>query len=277
MLYESYFQVENECYFMTHSDLKTSRPTLLFIHGLGDSGINYHSYLNSNLSKHYNMLIPDLLGCGKSSASVDYSFHHQVQGIERHIQYLQKIMNTQFSDFVLVAHSMGGIHATMLCESNLKRQIKAFINVEGSITQFGSFIAESMMNAIKEADFTTWYHDFKQNKIYEKLAQQFILIRPYYASLEFCHPDAFLNNARQMYEMSRELTGKYTHVIGKRYTELTIPRIYCYGDTMCQETIDFLKENNLETQYFPCQNHFLLAECADDFIAFIDEYVKKYI
>lgn len=275
MIHESYFHTGNESYFMIHSELVSSRPTLLFIHGLGDSHIYCQPYLNSNLIDHYNILILDLLGYGKSSASEDYSFEHQVRGIEEHINYLQKTWDLQFSDFILVAHSMGGIHATLLCESSLRKHIKAFINVEGSITQFGSFIAENMVNSIKKESFSEWYDNFKQKKIYETLGLQYPSIRPYYAALEFCNPEAFFKNASQMYEISKALTGKYTNIIGKKYAELVIPKIYCYGDSMCTETIEFLNEHHLESHHFPSKNHFLLSECFNEFIAFIDNYCKS--
>ncbi|OGT37597.1 MAG: hypothetical protein A3F11_10200 [Gammaproteobacteria bacterium RIFCSPHIGHO2_12_FULL_37_14] len=274
-MYESYFQLGKEYYFLLHSELKSSRPTLLFIHGLGDASVDYRDYLTSNLIDRYNILVPDLLGYGKSSASSDYSFKHQVDGIEQHIFYLQKICNVELSNFILISHSMGSIHATLLCESSLKKLIKAFINVEGSITQFGSFIAEKMMNAIAENKFPEWYKDFKQTQIYENLAQKNISIRPYYAALEFCQTEAFLENGKQMYLMSHELTGKYTHIIGKKYTALPMQKIYCYGDSLSKETIAFLHEHNLKSHHFKCNNHFLLSECFNEFIIFIDEYIEN--
>ncbi|TAK73622.1 MAG: alpha/beta hydrolase, partial [Gammaproteobacteria bacterium] len=178
MPHESYFHSNNECYFMAYSELKPSRPTLMFIHGLGDAHIHSLSYLTSKLADHYNILIPDLLGHGKSSGSDDYRFQHQIEGLQLHINHLQKAFNLPFSDLILIAHSMGSIHATLLCESSLQSSIKGFINVEGSVTQYGSFIAENMMEKSLQESFAIWFQDFKQKKIYEKLAFDYISIRP---------------------------------------------------------------------------------------------------
>src|SRR3990167_6304431 len=104
MIYESYFQHNSEYYFLLHSDLQETRPTLLFIHGLGDSHINYLPYLHSELAKYYNILIPDLLGYGKSSAAADYSFEQQVQGMEQNLNYLQTKFQIQFQHIVFIAH-----------------------------------------------------------------------------------------------------------------------------------------------------------------------------
>jgi pimeloyl-ACP methyl ester carboxylesterase len=272
MRQESYFCKGNECHFMAHSELNSTRPTILFIHGLGDSSVSYYPYLNSSLINFYNILIPDLLGYGKSSCSRDYSFQHQVTGVVQHIEYLQNTHPVQFDNIILIAHSMGSIHATLLCQSHLN--IKAFMNVEGSITQYGSFVAEKMTDAIKKNKFKLWYQEFK-NSIYQ-LAQGSTFMRTYYAGLEFCDLDAFLKNGMQMYQMSHALSGQYTHVSGKEYIALTIPKIYCYGDSMCKETIMFLRENHLDSCYFQCNSHFLLTECFDEFVSFIDRYCSQY-
>ncbi len=277
MSFESYMIIDHQCYFMLHSKLKSDRPTILFIHGLGDSSISYQPYLESDLTHYYNIIVPDLLGNGKSSSADDYSFQKQVDGIEKHLEYLQEKFQIRFSFLILVAHSMGSIHATLLCASKFKFIINGLINVEGSITQYGSFVCENMINAIPQQGFKTWFEDFKQNKIYDHLAYHSIPLRMYYASLIFCHSQTFLENATEMYNLSRALPGKYTHLMGQKYIELSIPKIYCYGDSMCKETLAFLQEHQLESHYFPCKNHFLLTECYNEFIIFIDDYIKQFM
>lgn len=277
MIQESYLHLGDECYFMVHSELMASRPTLLFLHGLGDAHLHYRSYLTSELIKHYNILVPDLLGYGKSSASEDYRIERQVKGIEQQIHHLQKTSGVSLSNFILIAHSMGGIHATLLCKSAFKNAVKAFINIEGSVTQFSSFISKSVATRKKEESFSEWFNAFKQQKIYENLGLKYPCMRSYYAALEFCQPEAFLKNALEIYEMSNAGTGPYTHIIGKAYAELTIPRIYCYGDSMCEETLAFLSQNQLASRYFSGKTHFILDECFNEFVIFIHEYVKSLL
>lgn len=269
-MHESYFQFNNDTLFLAHNDL-AHRPTLLFIHGIGDSHVDYLPYLSTELDRHYNILIPDLLGHGNSSAANDYSFHHQVQGIVHHLVYLQSKANLEFSNIILIAHSMGGIHGTLLCETPLKKAITHFINVEGSVTQYGSFIAENMIQSLSTEPFDKWFLNFKQ-KIFE-LSKENNFILPYYASLDFCQPEAFKQNATEMYQLCYALTGKYTHIIGKKYAELSIPRIYCYGDSLAKETVAFLNENHLSIQYFPAKTHFLLSECMEEFVRFVQFYL----
>lgn len=262
MTQESYFILADETYYMAHSALTSSRSTLVFIHGLGDSHIDYLHYLSSDLINHFNILIPDLLGYGNSSSANDYSFAHQVQGIVHHLDFLQSKTKTKFNNIILVAHSMGGIHATLLFESSIKKLIKGFINVEGSVTQYGSFISKSMIEALKTRSFDDWFTDFKSN----------IHFRPYYASLEFCRPEAFRQNAEEMYHLCHASGGKFTNSIGKKFVGLNIHKVYCYGNFTCKETLEFLNENKVPLHYIPAKTHFVLSECPDDIISFIKKF-----
>lgn len=268
MVQESYFYSGNECYYMAHSKLASKRPTLLIIHGLGDSGMSYREFLHADSLKNYNILIPDLLGHGKSSGAEDYSFQHQVHGILKHIDYLAHQANVVFSDFILLSHSMGGIHATLLCKSPLGSMIKKFINIEGSITQYGAFISARVAEEKKKNTFFTWFEDFKQSIIYQE-GNKSLALRYYYASLIFCHAEAFLQNAMEMHDMSVTLSGKYSHIIGEEYAGLNIPRIYCYGNSMCAETLEFLKENKLQTKHFNFPTHFFMPDGFHDIVDYL--------
>lgn len=259
---ESYFSLANETYFMTHSELAASRPTLLFIHGLGDSHIDYLPYLSSDLVAHFNVLVPDLLGYGNSSSARDYRFEHQVQGLVRHIQFLQNQTKIAFDNIILIAHSMGGIHATLLCASEIENSIKGFINVEGSVTQYGSFISKNMMEALKVRSFNDWFFEFKSS----------VQRGPYYASLEFCQPEAFHQNAAEMYQLCHASQGKFTNSIGLKFASLDVRKVYCYGDFTCKETIEFLNENHVPLHYVPAKTHFVLSECPQDVIKLIKNF-----
>lgn len=262
MTQESYFSLNNEIYFMVHSELAPSRPTLLFIHGLGDSHVDYLPYLSPDLTDHFNVLVPDLLGYGNSSSANDYSFHHQTQGIVHHLEFLQATTKIKLNDIILIAHSMGGIHATLLCESSIKEVIKGFINVEGSVTQYGSFISKNMIEALKTRSFHDWFTEFKNH----------IQLVSYRASLEFCQPEAFRQNAEEMYGICHAGIGEFTNSIGKKFVNLDVRKVYCYGDFTCKETLAFLNENQVTLHYFPAKTHFVLSECREDVFTFIKEF-----
>lgn len=255
MIFDSYLHTQENTPYLTHNELLPQHRTILIIHGLGDSSISYQEFLSSEKLKDFNILIPDLLGHGRSSNAQDYSFQHQVNGILQHINFLETQWDLYLNDFILITHSMGGIHGTLLCESELKEKIKYFINVEGSITQYGSFVSHQVAK-INQKDFINWFDNFKIETY--NLGKKFTEFKSYDASLQFCRTQAFLQNALEMYQMSVALPGKFTHLIGEKYKALTLPKIYCYGNSMCSETLDFLKENNLHAQHFNFPTHLFM-------------------
>ncbi|OGT46879.1 MAG: hypothetical protein A3E83_08970 [Gammaproteobacteria bacterium RIFCSPHIGHO2_12_FULL_41_20] len=62
-------------------------------------------------------------------------------------------------------------------------------------------------------------------------------------------------------------------MIGKKYAELSIPRVYCYGDTLCHETIEFLQENKLAMKHFHVPGHFFMLDSFDDFVDYVSAYI----
>lgn len=264
---ETYYKTDTVCCFMQHSALLPKRKTLLFLHGIGDSSLSYLPFFQTQALNQFNILVPDLLGHGKSSSSNDYSFQMQSTRIINQIHALQKQVGFNLNDIILIPHSMASIHATLLCDSTLKTQITGLINVEGSLTQYGSFVSEAVVKEAELDHFDSWFHKFKEITIFEKLIKEFPVCRSYYASLQYCHPQAFLQNALELREISLTTPGKL-------YSGLDLPKIYCYGDkSLCKESIAFLRENNLTTRIFHTNNHFLMLACFDEFAAFVCDWV----
>ncbi|MBI5447095.1 MAG: alpha/beta hydrolase [Gammaproteobacteria bacterium] len=271
---ESYHKQGSLYTYMRCSALLPRRKTLLFIHGIGDSSLSYLPFLNTPLLTDYNLLIPDLLGYGKSAMNDDCCFSLQVALLIQHIQFLEKQKNISFSDLILVAHSMGSIHAMQLCHSSIKDQIKAVVSIEGSITQYGSFVSESVTKVIKQGDFDEWFKKFKEIIVFQGLIKKYPVLRDYYASLKFCYPPAFLQNALEMREVSLSEQGAYTNLSGQLFLKLKLPKIYCYGDkSLCEESVGFLKKFKLPTQVFSTDSHFVMLICFDEFVTFLKDWL----
>jgi pimeloyl-ACP methyl ester carboxylesterase len=277
MITENYFSYEHFYSFLRHSALlKADRKTLLFLHGIGDSSLSFLPFFAASELKDFNILIPDLLGHGKSSKNNDYSFKVQVTAIIKHIQALEETIGFDFENIILIPHSMGAILAIFLCESVIKNRIKGFINIEGTITQYGSFVSETVSKAASQNKFDQWFHEFKESIIFDKFIKEFPVTRSYYASLEFCCPKAFLQNALEMHQLCLASPGKYTNSIGKKFAELNLPKVYCYGDqSLCAESVDFLHENHLPNKVFHSKNHFVMLECFNEFVKFITNWIIK--
>lgn len=273
---EDYYQAGSDISFLRHGSLQPGRRTLVFLHGIGDSSLSYLPFLEAPELQAFNILLPDLLGYGKSSVSDDYGFEHQVKVLIEHLRALERTVGFTFDDMVLVAHSMGNIHALMLCESEMRQQIKAVVNVEGSVTQYGSFVSAKAAAAVEEKNFDDWFNKFCEAVILRQFVQRYPSCRSYYDSLKLCQPAAFAQNAVGIYRGYHAGAGKYTNVFGRQFVDLKLPKIYCYGDeSLPPESQEFLREYHVPAQVFHTDNHFVMQECLAEFVKFLAAWVRK--
>ncbi|HTM64251.1 MAG TPA: alpha/beta hydrolase [Gammaproteobacteria bacterium] len=262
--------------FIRHSHLKERNQTLVFLHGIGDSGLSYLPYLQSDILASCNVIVPDLLGHGYSSRADEYSYDLQVSTIISHLQALELEHGFPFNEIILIPHSMASIHALMMYQSELLHQIKGIIEVEGSITQYGSFISEKVSEVNAAGQFPEFYHQFIEKIIGVDYVTKFPFTRSYYDSLKLCDPKAFLDNALELQSVCHSLTGKYTNSAGAAFTAVKLPKIYCYGDnSLCKESVAFLQEYHLPTKIFHTNCHFIMQQFPDEFAEFVREWISN--
>ncbi len=183
----------------------------------------------------------------------------------------------KINDIIVIGHSMGGDIATLLCASDQKNIIKKFVNIEGNITQFDLFISREAVKAAEDGNFTHWFYDeFMRSKVIEDWGQKYPSCRRYHSSLRYCRTEAFLANARELFNRNTVLPGKYKSETGRIYCSLSIPKVFCYGaESVSSGTIDFLKENNLEYQAFEDAFHWLMIDKVDQFYSFLYGFISN--
>src|SRR4051812_42233338 len=100
---ESIVQLDNEWIFVRHTDVLPNQPSILFIHGLGESGLSFIESFDAPELRNYNLVIPDLVGYGRSSSAfnADYSFSAQLDRLWRLVSQMG------LEEFFLVGHSLG--------------------------------------------------------------------------------------------------------------------------------------------------------------------------
>jgi len=273
-MFENYYKHENSISFLRSNELESNKLTLLFIHGLGDSGINYKEFFSSSLVDKFNIIVPDLMGHGKSAKLNKYTFKLQSEILISHLAHLEFENNIELNNIILIPHSMGAAHALLLYDSIIRTKIRALISVEGTITQYGTFISKHVFN--NQNNFVNWFNKFKYINVYSELATKYTSLKKYYASLEFCDPTAFLENGVELYEISTCLNEKNQNISGKRFLDLDIPKIYCYGDqSLAKESIEFLNEHNLPVKIFQTENHFVMQQCQAEFVQFITSWIMN--
>lgn len=263
---DTLIRLQADSIYVRHNLVSTDKPTLLMIHGLGDSGLAFADVFDDTRFREFNILVPDLVGYGRSSLSAagDYRFDAQVKRL------WEVIRRVGTRRVFIVGHSLGGDLATLLCASDRDRTIERFVNVEGDVTQFDLFISGKAVTADRQGRFREWFRDFADSTVYRDWGSRYESCRRYYASLRFCRADAFLANARECYERNTALEGTFRSEIGRLYTSLPAPRVFCFGsESLSPRTAQFLEERCLERRAFEAAFHWVMIDKREEFYSFL--------
>ncbi len=269
---ESYLKIGDEYLYYRHNDIKPNRKSLLFVHGLGDSGLSFEDAFNDKRFDDYNLIVPDFIGYGRSSGAADNKRYSYDLHVKRLWTLIKKL---KLENLIVVGHSMGGDLTTLLCQSDKTGVIKKYVNIEGDITQFDLTISKAAVNANKRGLFDKWFESGLKKKVVFDSLGHLRSGRIYFASLSFCRPEALLENAIELVERNNNMDGKFKSEIGKIYSELSIPSVFCYGtESLSKESIEFLKLNNLETKAFDGIGHCPMTDCSEEFYSFLYKFIQ---
>lgn len=155
-MHETFVDVEGGRLFVRHSAAYApDRPTILWIHGIGDSSLCFLEAFASPELSNFSLLAPDMLGFGRSSVASDgdYSFRAQVSRLWSLCDHFGCD-----SPFV-VGHSMGGDVATFMADRRKNRKVSGIINVEGDLTPDDLFISNRAVDAAHQGYFGRWLRE----------------------------------------------------------------------------------------------------------------------
>ena len=277
-MFESYIKLANEYIFLRHNSISPNRKTLLFVHGLGESGLCFQEVFEFEDEKfnNFNLLVPDMVGYGRSSVATDYNFNIQVNRLWKMIEQIEIKEKVEINELIVIGHSLGGDLTTLFCDSDQENIVKKYINIEGDITQFDLFISSKAVNAYNRGgfpEFKQWLRDFS-NKIWENENDE--SMKRYFASFCFCRAEAFLANSQELVKRNTIFsTEKFQSEIGKIYASLTLPKIFCYGTkSLSPKTLDFLNTMNLESKAFKDAGHSVMIDKKNEFYSFLYDFVS---
>lgn len=207
--------VEDGMYIRQFTFSNISRKNILYIHGLGESGLCFNELIKNKRLNPWSHFIVDLPGYGKSP------WKKQSLTLEGHADHLANwLKQGKINNLVVLGHSMSGVIGLILCEK-YPHLIDAFINVEGNISiedcgfskKIAVYSLDDLIDHGLENIKNNVYHDGIKDKS----------LRLYYPSLSFCDPHVLHLNATELVEISQ------TDELAKRQGDLKIPHIYILG------------------------------------------------
>lgn len=182
-----------------------ARQDLLYVHGLGESGLCFEKLIERTELEGWNHWVPDLPGYGLSPRP------HQPLTLEEQAVQLERWMRRAgISPVVLIGHSMGGVLGQIFCE-HFSRQVRGFVNVEGNITlqdcTYSNHVAGDEVNLSPAQERARREHFIEQG--FEEILQDVAgkkdpAFEGYLLSLQLCDPAAFYLNSRELVTFSRQ-------------------------------------------------------------------------
>ena len=120
-----------------------NKPYLLLLHGMGSNARSNWGSQIGPLSKHFNLILPDLIYFGEStSPSQNYSVEFQVQ------QLHEALLALGMADSInVMGFSYGGLTAAMYNEL-YQPNVKKLIIIDGPVKFFSSHMADSLANCV---------------------------------------------------------------------------------------------------------------------------------
>ena len=235
--------------------------SVLWIHGLGESGLCFEHLLRDPRLANYHHICPDLVGYGRSP------WTETPLRLPEHGQLALRVAAEIVGDerpVILVGHSMGGVIGQFVCEQAPER-VSIFVNVEGnlslgdcgyssraqpfSLAQFEQTGSAEVGAQIEEAGATDPAH------------------RSYSVSYRLCRPAAFHRNAAELVELSQ------TEQLAARFARLPHPKAFAQGkpDGAPPRSTELLVEAGIEPKLFEPAGHWPFIDQPDAFVRWLAE------
>lgn len=189
--------------------------TLLWVHGLGESGLCFEDLLHSSRLQDWDRLALDLPGYGKSPwPSVPLS-------LTEHAELLARFIGERLPEPpIVIGHSMGGVIGQILAEI-APQQLRALCNVEGNLSA-GDCTFSGRAAAMDLRQFAAHGFSRLRREVFTGGSDD-LALRTYFASLCLADPTTFHRNSIELVEISA------AEELAHRLAELTLPRIYVLG------------------------------------------------
>jgi pimeloyl-ACP methyl ester carboxylesterase len=191
------------------------RGTLLWIHGLGESGLCFEPVLGRPELAGCRHLVPDLPGYGRSP------WPEEPLSLEATARHLAAWLRHRGGDAVtVVGHSMGGVVATMMAELE-PDLVRAVVNVDGNVS-LGDCTFSGQAAVEEEGAFVTTAFSALRDRVLSGAGDDAALLG-YYVSLRLADPRTFHRHSLELVAQSRN------EALGRRMRDLRASVLYVAG------------------------------------------------
>jgi len=251
------------CVFTREGGDSNAEDTIIYIHGLGESGLCFENLIKHPALQVYHHLVPDLPGYGKSRKSAKTMDLHQEADFLFHWITSQKKKN-----IILAGHSMGGVVGLFLC-CKYPELIKAFINIEGNISIHDCGFSSRVVGYTEDEFYKTGYRVISDS-IYVDGARSKSL-RDYYVSFRICDPATLYQNSLNLVEFSNTEKG------AEQLSRLPIPVTYILGspDGTGEYSQKFLKEAGIDIKIIHHAGHWPFIDQEEEFVKAMLSFLKE--
>ncbi len=230
-------------------------PAVLWLHGLGESGLCFERVLGEPTLRNLRHLVPDLPGYGRSP------WPETPPTLAAVADHLAGWLGDRGEGPVaVVGHSMGGVVATLLAERH-PEVLRSVVDVDGNLSPGDCAYSGEATGHELEA-FVEEGFDRLRARVYA-LGADDEAHRGYWASLRLADPATFHLHALELVELSaaEELAG--------RLAQLPMPVLYVAGSPggACARSIELLAAAEVPTLLVGPSGHWPFVDRAAFFAA----------
>jgi pimeloyl-ACP methyl ester carboxylesterase len=248
--------------FVREADPGPGAPgTLVWVHGLGESGLGFERIVGEGDLAAWRHLVPDLPGYGRSpwiSPPPDLP-----ELADRLARWLERDGE---APVILVGHSMGGVIGQMLVERHPER-VRALVDVDGNVSEGDCVFSKRVSGQSLEA-FVAERFEKLCDAIYHQGVED-LPLRGYYASLRLANPMAFYRNAEELVALSTPET------LAGELAALPVPKIYVagYPHGAAARSLELIEAAEVPLRRVQPAGHWPFLDRPDDFARTVAEFL----
>jgi pimeloyl-ACP methyl ester carboxylesterase len=249
-----------------HPAAGAARGTLLFVHGLGESGLCFERLLMEPRLGAFDRLAVDLPGYGATA------WDAEPRSLAACAELVARWLLPLAPPVVLVGHSMGGVVGQLLLElpGDHRTRIGAFVNVEGNLSPgdctFSGPAAAQESEVFVETGF---------GLLLDRLArggERDPALRSYHASCRTCDPRAYHRSSLELVEAS------YHEDLALRLAALALPRTYLHGRPRGtgEHSLALLRAAGVEAVAIDDAGHWPFLDQPDAFVEALRAFLDRH-